>query len=56
MFFAAPMPSRINGKALIWNLFDDAIPNAGMKTGGVSKQNRRTVARSLPNGKMVNPK
>ncbi len=51
------MASGIDGKTLAaGNLFDDLVPDATMKTGGMGEQNRRTGARPLPNGKLVNPK
>ena len=57
VFIAAPVASQVDGKAVTTGkLLDDAVPEAGVKTGGVGEQNRRPGTRPLPNGQFLDAK
>ena len=57
VFIAAAVASQIDGDAAsIGEALDDAIPDTGVKTGGVGEQNWSAGAWPLPYGQMGDSK
>jgi len=57
IFVATPVASQIDREAVpAGELFDDTVPEAAVKTGGMGEQNRGPTPLPLPYGKMVNAK
>ena len=57
VFVALPVTPQIDGKTVpIRQVFDNAVPDASVKTGGVGEQNRRPGTRPLPYGQFFDAK
>jgi hypothetical protein len=57
VFIAAPVASQIDGETVpVRQLLDNAVPHAGVKTGGVGEQNRSSGTWPLPNGQFLDAK